>query len=318
MTIPGWVWSMLAGMLIGSALVGVGVFGASKPAPQWATSETAGDEAPAFSLRILDGETFRLEEHRGEVVILNFWATWCAPCRVEMSGFVDLQDSFRDEGVQFVGIAVDRDGTAAVRPFVEEEGINVPQIANPSVAARHFPGEAVPRTYLIDKRGRIRYEHSGVMLKWALDDRWRRERGRPAPEEVPFNAAGGVLLRGPLSILSAWRRGCTGAVFGPPFPSLEGIHRGRTVLEYSLRRCLITGSVAMSDALKVRKIENSIGVILPRTILEDLDVEEGDELFAVQTPDGIQLIPHDPELVDAVEDAREFMRTHRNAFRELA
>lgn len=74
----------------------------------------------------------------------------------------------------------------------------------------------------------------------------------------------------------------------------------------------------MPDALKVRKIGNSLGVILPDPTLEDLDVEEGDELFAVQTPDGIQLTPHDPEFADAVEDASEFMRTHRNAFRELA
>ena len=74
----------------------------------------------------------------------------------------------------------------------------------------------------------------------------------------------------------------------------------------------------MPDALKVRKVGNSLGVILPRPTLDDLDVEEGDELFAVQTPDGIRLTPYDPELVDAVEDAREFMRTHRNAFRELA
>jgi hypothetical protein len=62
----------------------------------------------------------------------------------------------------------------------------------------------------------------------------------------------------------------------------------------------------MPDALKVRKIGNSLGV------------EEGDELFAIQTPDGIQLTPYDPEFADAMEDAREFMRTHRNAFRELA
>ena len=74
----------------------------------------------------------------------------------------------------------------------------------------------------------------------------------------------------------------------------------------------------MPDALKVRKVGNSLGVILPRPTLDDLDVEEGDELFAVQTPDGIRLTPYDPELVDAVEDAREFMRMHRNAFRELA
>ena len=61
-----------------------------------------------------------------------------------------------------------------MRPFVEEKGVNFPQIVDPGLAARHFPGEAVPRTYLIDKQGRIRYEHSGVILKWALDDALER------------------------------------------------------------------------------------------------------------------------------------------------
>lgn len=74
----------------------------------------------------------------------------------------------------------------------------------------------------------------------------------------------------------------------------------------------------MPDALKVRKIGNSLGVILPKTTLSELDVEEGDELFAVQTPDGLHLTPYDPTFADAVEDARAFMRTHRDAFRQLA
>jgi peroxiredoxin len=138
-----------------------------------------GRPAPEVVAETIDGERFRLREHRGEVVVVNVWATWCAPCRVEMPGFVDLQESFRDEGVQFVGIAVDRDGEEVVRPFVKEEGINFPQIANPTVAARHFPGEVVPRTYLIDKQGRIRYEHSGVILKWALDDALERLTDEP-------------------------------------------------------------------------------------------------------------------------------------------
>lgn len=74
----------------------------------------------------------------------------------------------------------------------------------------------------------------------------------------------------------------------------------------------------MSDALKVREIGNSLGVILPRATLEDMNVQEGDMLFAIQTPDGVQLTPYDPEFAESMQDAREFMRTHRNAFRELA
>lgn len=76
--------------------------------------------------------------------------------------------------------------------------------------------------------------------------------------------------------------------------------------------------MSMSESLKVRQIGNSLGVILPRETLKELDVEEGDELFVIHTPDGMRLTPYDPEFAETVEDAREFMRTHRNAFRELA
>lgn len=74
----------------------------------------------------------------------------------------------------------------------------------------------------------------------------------------------------------------------------------------------------MADALKVRKIGNSLGVILPSTTLDELNVEEGDELFVVHTSEGLWLTPYDPDFADAVEGARAFMRTHRDAFRKLA
>lgn len=131
---------------------------------------TVEGRAPDFAAETLEGERFHLSEHRGEVVVLNVWATWCPPCRVEMPGFVDLQEELGDDGVQFVGIAVDREGASVVRRFVEERGVNFPQIVNPSLAARYFPGDVVPRTYIIGKQGRIRYSHEGVLLKWALRD----------------------------------------------------------------------------------------------------------------------------------------------------
>jgi len=130
--------------------------------------EGKGRPAPTIAAETLDGEAFRLREHRGEVVVVNVWATWCLPCRAEMPGFVDLHREFGDD-VQFVGVSVDREGTGVVRSFVEEQGVPFPQIVSPPLAARHFPGEVVPRTYLIDKQGRIRYRHNGVILKWALD-----------------------------------------------------------------------------------------------------------------------------------------------------
>ncbi|HET6567025.1 MAG TPA: AbrB/MazE/SpoVT family DNA-binding domain-containing protein [Rhodothermales bacterium] len=74
----------------------------------------------------------------------------------------------------------------------------------------------------------------------------------------------------------------------------------------------------MPDTLKIRKIGGSLGVLLPKSITDSLALEEGDELFVTASPEGIAITPYDPDFGAALEDAREFMRTHRDAFRELA
>ena len=97
-----WAAVGAAGVLVGALVTG------AVPLPGPFADETASlQTAPDFRLNTLSGDVFRLSDHRGEVVVVNVWATWCAPCRVEMPGFVDLQREYRDEGVQFVGIAVD-------------------------------------------------------------------------------------------------------------------------------------------------------------------------------------------------------------------
>lgn len=74
----------------------------------------------------------------------------------------------------------------------------------------------------------------------------------------------------------------------------------------------------MATPVKVRKVGNSLGVILSKDVVETLGVVEGDELFAIRTPDGIRLTPYDPDFAQAIEATREYMRRHRNAMRELA
>lgn len=163
------VWSAVKGYWHWPVLLIAGLYVYQQYMPDVDVS-TVERRAPDFSAQTLEGEPFRLADYRGEVVVLNVWATWCPPCRVEMPGFVDLQNELGDRGVQFVGVAVDREGAGAVRSFVEEREVNYPQIVSPSLAARYFPGDVVPRTYVIDKQGRIRYSHEGIMLKWALRD----------------------------------------------------------------------------------------------------------------------------------------------------
>lgn len=143
----------------------------------------SGPPAPEVVLPTMSGDVFRLSDHRGEVVVLNVWATWCPPCRMEIPGFVDLQEEFRERGVLFVGLSVDDEGFEVVRPYAEEHAINYPQLASQRVAYRDYgTGTSVPRTYVIDKWGRIRYEHTGLLLKGALAPVLDELAGETAPE----------------------------------------------------------------------------------------------------------------------------------------
>jgi thiol-disulfide isomerase/thioredoxin len=137
--------------------------------------------APDFELQTLDGETFRLAEHRGHVVVLNFWATWCAPCRIEMPAFVRLQDEMRDQGVLFVGVALDREGAEVVRPFAERTGVNYPIVLGDGLVTQRYGGvRAVPTTILIDRSGEMRYRHEGYITRGALARALRRLVAEPA------------------------------------------------------------------------------------------------------------------------------------------
>lgn len=142
-----------------------------------------GPRAPDFTLTRMNGESFRLSEHRGEVVVLNVWATWCPPCRDEIPGFVELQREFRDEGVTFVGLSVDEDGLAAVRRFAQTQTLNYPQVASQEVAYRKYGRTtAVPRTFVIDRRGQIRYRHSGLFMPGTLQPMLKTLVAEPGPD----------------------------------------------------------------------------------------------------------------------------------------
>jgi peroxiredoxin len=122
--------------------------------------------APRWSLKDLDGKTVNFSDFKGKVVILDFWATWCGPCRAEIPGFIALQKQYEKQGLVVVGLSVDEDGANVVKPFVQKLGMNYPVVLADEKTREAFGAiEAVPTTFLIDREGRIVKEHMGFADK---------------------------------------------------------------------------------------------------------------------------------------------------------
>jgi len=112
--------------------------------------------APDFSLESLDGKTLRLSDLRGKAVLLNFWATWCGPCKIEMPWFVDLQKQYGSQGLQIVGVAMDDASKEDIGKFAKDMGVNYPiLIGKESVGDQYGGVPALPETFLMSRDGKI-------------------------------------------------------------------------------------------------------------------------------------------------------------------
>lgn len=117
--------------------------------------------APDFSLTDLNGQTLQLSRYRGKVVLLNFWATWCAPCRSEIPRFVDLQNKRDKEGFEIIGISLDDDPNL-VRTFYQQFRMNYPVAIGDAKLAEQYGGIlGLPVSFLIGRDGRIHAKHAG-------------------------------------------------------------------------------------------------------------------------------------------------------------
>ncbi len=140
-----------------------------KSSPPTLEAHTEVTEAPDFALPTLDGNTFRLSDHRGKVVLLNFWATWCAPCRAEIPDFIKLQQEIGKDKLLIVGISLDEEGESVVRPFVEKMGINYPVVIDDGSVAKLYGGVyAIPTTVIVDPAGKIFRRFEGMTNEASL------------------------------------------------------------------------------------------------------------------------------------------------------
>jgi peroxiredoxin len=119
--------------------------------------------APDFALKDANGNTVRLSDYKGKVVLLDFWATWCGPCKVEIPWFIQFEQQYKDKGFAVLGVSMDEDGWSAVKPFIEEHKMNYRvALGNDQVSELYGGLDSLPTTLLVDRSGRIAKVHIGL------------------------------------------------------------------------------------------------------------------------------------------------------------
>ena len=129
--------------------------------PRAIPSTLTGKPAPDFSLTLFDGRSVRLSDYRGKVVFLNFWASWCPPCRAEIPDFVDLYKKYHAKGLEIIGLSVDQSAEPVV-DFVKEFAVNYPIVmAAPDVIKAYGDIKGIPTSFILDAKGNILARYVG-------------------------------------------------------------------------------------------------------------------------------------------------------------
>src|SRR3954447_12000234 len=127
--------------------------------------------APGFALKDTNGKTVHIEDYKGKVVLLDFWATWCGPCKVEIPWFVEMQRKNKDRGFEVLGVAMDDEGWEVVKPFIAKMAVNYRILAGTDMTAQAYGGvDALPTTFLIDRTGKIAAVHVGLASRKDFED----------------------------------------------------------------------------------------------------------------------------------------------------
>jgi len=154
------------------------------------------DPAPAFKVKDLEGKEVTLEAYKGKIVLLNFWATWCGPCRAEIPSLIELQTKYKDQ-IQILGMNVDDEDETQVRAVVQGEGINYPVLMTPLDVRMAYGGiTALPTVFIINTEGRVVQKHVGLFNPVLYETEVRALLGMPVAARVEwFEDTGQVFLK---------------------------------------------------------------------------------------------------------------------------
>jgi thiol-disulfide isomerase/thioredoxin len=122
--------------------------------------------AANFSLPDSNGFQVALADYKGKVVLLNFWATWCGPCKIEIPWFIEFNKTYKDRGFAVLGVALDDDGWKSVRPYLAEKKMDYPVVVGNDQVSQSYGGiDSLPTTFIINRDGRVAFVHMGLVGK---------------------------------------------------------------------------------------------------------------------------------------------------------
>ncbi len=127
-------------------------------------------QAPDFLLQNSAGSKIRLSDYRGKVVLVNFWATWCAPCKAEIPLLEEFEHAYASQGLTVIGVSMDERGWSSVRPFMEALTINYPVVIGNEGLASRYGMIGLPTTFLVDREGRIAATHIGIITRGDVEN----------------------------------------------------------------------------------------------------------------------------------------------------
>jgi thiol-disulfide isomerase/thioredoxin len=170
------------GTALGMELVLLGlVWPATVPAA--ITAANLRKAAPGFTLGDAKGAAVRLSDYKGRVVLLDFWATWCGGCKVEIPWYMEFETKYKNSGLAVISVSMDDDGWKSVKPFLEKTKLNYPVVIGNQDLAKRFGLESMPMTLLIDQNGKIAASHVGLVDKDKFESEIRVLL-RPSPKKV--------------------------------------------------------------------------------------------------------------------------------------
>ena len=163
---------IVAGMLY------AGIHAARKnQAPGAVSGQLRGQPAPDFELKSLDGKNVKLSDFRGKAVLLNFWATWCGPCKIEMPWFVELQKQYGPQGLEVVGVAMDDASQEDIAKFAREMGVNYTILLGTDSVGDRYSVSVFPTTFFVDRDGKLVAREFGLQSRSVFVDHIKQALG---------------------------------------------------------------------------------------------------------------------------------------------